>query len=50
VGFSIIPLKLYFSKKGWAKLEIGLGKGKKLYDKRASIKERDIDRDTNREI
>ena len=50
VVFSIIPLKLYFSKKGWAKLEIGLGKGKKLYDKRASIKERDIDRDTNREI
>lgn len=50
VGISIIPLKLYFSSKGWAKLEIGLGKGKKLHDKRASIKERDIDRDVQREI
>ncbi|CAI8271475.1 MAG: SsrA-binding protein [Owenweeksia sp. TMED14] len=50
VGISIVPLKLYFSSKGWAKLEIGLGKGKKLHDKRASIKERDIDRDVQREI
>jgi SsrA-binding protein len=50
VGFSIIPLKLYFNKKGLVKLEIGVGKGKKNYDKRASIKERDIDRETRKEI
>ena len=37
-GFSIIPLLLYFNKKGIAKLSIALGKGKKKYDKRASIK------------
>ena len=50
VGFSIIPLKLYFNKKGLVKLEIGVGKGKKNYDKRASIKEREIDRETRKEI
>jgi SsrA-binding protein len=50
VGFSIVPLKLYFNKKGLVKLEIGVGKGKKNYDKRASIKEREIDRETKKEI
>ena len=39
-GYTIIPLKLYF-KNGYAKLLIGLGKGKKLYDKRQVIAERD---------
>ncbi len=43
-GYSIIPLKFFFSEKGIAKLEIGLGKGKKLYDKRESIKEREVRR------
>ena len=50
VGFSIVPLKLYFNKKGLVKLEIGVGKGKKNYDKRASMKEREIDRETQKEI
>ena len=40
-GFSIIPISLYFSNKGFAKLTFGLGKGKKRYDKRQSIKEKD---------
>lgn len=40
-GYSLIPIKIYFNKKNVAKLIIGMGKGKKLYDKRASIKERD---------
>lgn len=40
-GYSIIPLKIFFSDKGWAKLEIGLGKGKKVHDKRETLKERD---------
>jgi SsrA-binding protein len=44
LGISIIPLKLYF-KKGKAKLLIGIGKGKKLYDKRETIKKRDLERE-----
>ncbi|PPE05810.1 SsrA-binding protein SmpB [Williamsoniiplasma lucivorax] len=40
---ALIPLKLYF-KDGLVKLEIGLGKGKKLYDKRETIKKRDLER------
>lgn len=42
-GFTIVPLKVYF-RRGIAKLEIGLGKGKKLHDKRQSIKERETKR------
>ncbi len=49
-GFTIIPLQLYFNKKGIAKVEIGIAKGKKTYDKKAAIKERDIKRDTAREM
>jgi SsrA-binding protein len=48
-GLTIIPLKLYF-KNSWAKLEIGLAKGKKHFDKKESIKQRDIKRDTEREM
>jgi SsrA-binding protein len=44
-GYSIIPLRIFFSEKGYAKLEIGLGKGKKLYDKRETLKQRDTDRE-----
>ena len=43
-GYSLIPLKLYF-KGNYAKILLGLGKGKKLYDKRESIKERDLKRE-----
>ena len=43
-GFTIVPTKIYF-KKGKAKLEIALAKGKKLYDKRETIKNRDIERE-----
>jgi SsrA-binding protein len=50
VGTTIVPLKLFFSARGWAKLEIATAKGKKMHDKRAALKERDIDRDTKREI
>ena len=42
-GMTIIPLSLYFNNKGFAKLTIGLGKGKKKYDKRASIKSKEWD-------
>lgn len=41
VGLTIVPLRLFLNDKGFAKLEIGLCKGKKLYDKRQTIKDRD---------
>ncbi len=46
-GFSIIPTKVYL-KKGLCKIEVALGKGKKLYDKRETIKERDVNRSLNK--
>ncbi len=49
-GFTIIPLRIFFSEKGYAKMEIGLGKGKKLYDKRDSIKQRDTDKEIKRAL
>jgi len=48
-GYTIIPLKIYI-KKNWAKLQIGLVKGKKQHDKRNSIKEKDLKRDQDREM
>lgn len=48
-GFSLIPLKIY-DNNGRIKLEFGLAKGKKKYDKKEKIKSRDIERDTNREL
>jgi SsrA-binding protein len=47
-GYTIIPLKIFISEKGFAKIEIGLGKGKKIYDKRETIKTRETDRDVKR--
>ena len=49
-GLTALPLKLYFNKQGWLKVEIGLPKGKKLYDKRDTKKRRDIERDIQREM
>ena len=49
-GLTAVPLQLYFNLKGRAKLKIGIAKGKKTYDKKASIRERDIKRDTQREL
>lgn len=47
-GYSIIPLRLFLAESGYFKMEIGLGKGKKAYDKRNTIKERESDRDIKR--
>lgn len=47
-GHSAVPLKIYFNKKNVAKVLIGIGTGKKLYDKRAAIKERDDNRRNQR--
>jgi len=49
-GHTIVPLRIFFTEKGLAKLEIGLGKGKKLHDKRETIKERDVQREMKRYI
>lgn len=48
-GYTITPLRLYFNERGYAKLEIALARGKKVYDKREDIKRRDIERETRRE-
>ena len=47
-GFTIVPLRLFISSRGYAKLVIGIGRGKKEYDKRQAIKERDDKRDMAR--
>lgn len=49
-GYSIIPIRIFFSESGYAKLEIGLGKGKKEFDKRNVIKERESDRTMKRDF
>ncbi len=49
-GYSIVPLSMFVNEKGLAKMEIGLGKGKKLHDKRESIKSRDAEREMKRFI
>ncbi len=46
-GLTVVPLKVYF-KKGWAKVLIGVGKGKKRHDKREDIKKKDIQREMRR--
>ncbi|MCL2127765.1 MAG: SsrA-binding protein SmpB [Treponema sp.] len=48
-GYTLIPLSFYF-KKSRVKVELGLCKGKKQYDKRADIRERDLNRETEREF
>lgn len=49
-GLTLIPLSLYFSDRGWVKLQIALVRGKKVHDKRESIKKRDTDRDVARTL
>lgn len=49
-GFTLVPLKMYFSPNNLAKVELGLCRGKKLYDKRADIASRDQKRDMERAL
>lgn len=49
-GYTLVPMKIYFNERNRAKVEIGLARGKKLYDKRASIAERDQKRDVERAL
>ena len=50
VGVTIVPLKLYITDKGWAKIEIALAKGKKLFDKREDLKRKDDKRQIDRAL
>ena len=49
-GLTIIPLRLFINEKGYAKMEIALAKGKKLFDKRESLKEKDAKRQIDRSM
>ena len=49
-GVALIPLKIYFKNNGKVKVELGLARGKKLYDKRAALKERQMRREVQREF
>ena len=47
-GYTIVPLRIFFNENGYAKLQIGLGKGKKFFDKRETIKKRDVEKEIKR--
>ncbi|NMA55110.1 MAG: SsrA-binding protein SmpB [Firmicutes bacterium] len=47
-GLTLIPLKIYFNERGWAKAELALARGKKFYDKRADLAARDARREIER--
>ena len=49
-GYTLIPLLIFLNEKNLVKVEIGLGKGKKLHDKRETIKKRDVEREMKRFI
>jgi len=49
-GFTIVVIKLFVNNLGLAKVEIGMGRGKKYHDKRESIKRKDLDRESGRKI
>ena len=50
VGITLVPLKLFISSKGWAKIDIALAKGKKLHDKREYLKQKDDKRQMDRAL
>ena len=49
-GYTIVPLSVFISDRGFAKMEIGVAEGKKLHDKRDTIKDRDVRVDTDRQL
>ncbi|MCG8431395.1 MAG: SsrA-binding protein SmpB [Candidatus Omnitrophica bacterium] len=49
-GLTLVPLKVYFNVRGYAKVELGVGRGKKLYDKRDDVKRRELDRALHRAL
>ena len=49
-GLTLVPTKIYFNKRGWVKVEVAVGQGKKLYDKRQDIRKADVAREISRSI
>jgi SsrA-binding protein len=49
-GYTLVPLLMYFNEKGFVKIEIGLAKGKKLHDKRDTIRQKDAEREMKRHL
>lgn len=49
-GYTLIPLRIYFNESNLVKIEIGLAKGKKLHDKRESIRQKDVEREMKRHL
>lgn len=49
-GFTIVPLRVFFNDNNLVKLEIGLGRGKKLHDKRDTIRKRDVEKEIKRHL
>ena len=47
-GYTLVPLRIFFNEKGLAKIEIGLAKGKKLHDKRETLKQKESEREMKR--
>jgi len=47
-GYTLVPIRIYFNEKNFVKMEIGLAKGKKLHDKRDTIRKKDVDREIKR--
>jgi SsrA-binding protein len=50
VGYTVVPIEVFISSKGFAKLEVGIGKGKKYHDKRESLKDKDVKREIDRYV
>lgn len=49
-GYTLVPLRMYFNEKGFVKIDIGLAKGKKLHDKRETLRKKDVEREIKRHI
>ena len=49
-GMTVVPIEVFISSKGFAKLEVGIGKGKKYHDKRESLKDKDVKREIQRYV
>lgn len=49
-GYTLVPIRLYFTRRGIAKIEIALAKGKQLHDKRETIRRREVERDIQRAL
>ena len=49
-GYTLVPLRIYFNEKGLVKMDIGLAKGKKLHDKRETLRKKDVEREMKRYV